>query len=148
MASLHKTLVVNSMLEVDQKVLDSMRARIAEELKKLDEKIADAEENLGESEVREAHLAKYLFYSRIGEKEKALQQMNAIEGKTVDVGQRMDLEVTPGFGNGFQATPKTSTTIEIHKVYRRSDHLPSAHTCCIVSNVLAFVWQLGQAYST
>uniref|UniRef100_A0A2P2LE86 Uncharacterized protein MANES_14G058600 n=1 Tax=Rhizophora mucronata TaxID=61149 RepID=A0A2P2LE86_RHIMU len=35
--------------------LDSMRAKNDEELKKLDEKIADAEENLGESEVREAH---------------------------------------------------------------------------------------------
>lgn len=30
--------------------------------------IADAEENLGESEVREAHLAKSLFYIRIGDK--------------------------------------------------------------------------------
>ena len=31
-------------------------------------RIADAEENLGESEVREAHLAKSLFYTRIGDK--------------------------------------------------------------------------------
>ena len=31
-------------------------------------RIADAEENLGESEVREAHLAKSLFYIRIGDK--------------------------------------------------------------------------------
>ncbi|KAL7609192.1 hypothetical protein Lser_V15G14411 [Lactuca serriola] len=60
--------VVNSVLELDQKVLDSMRAKIAEELKKLDEKIADAEENLGESEVREAHLEKSLFYIWIGDK--------------------------------------------------------------------------------
>jgi len=33
-----------------------------------DYRIADAEENLGESEVREAHLAKSLFYIRIGDK--------------------------------------------------------------------------------
>lgn len=31
-------------------------------------RIADAEENLGESEVREAHLAKSLFFIRIGDK--------------------------------------------------------------------------------
>ena len=30
-------------------------------------RIADAEENLGESEVREAHLAKSLFYIKIGD---------------------------------------------------------------------------------
>ncbi|XP_023740236.1 26S proteasome non-ATPase regulatory subunit 6 homolog [Lactuca sativa] len=91
MVPLYKTLAVNSVLEVDQKVLDSMCAKIAEELKKLDEKIADAEENLGESEVREAHLAKSLFYIRIGDKEKALEQLKVTEGKTVVVGKRMDL---------------------------------------------------------
>lgn len=31
-------------------------------------RITDAEENLGESEVREAHLAKSLFFIRIGDK--------------------------------------------------------------------------------
>ncbi|KAJ6386882.1 hypothetical protein OIU78_016750 [Salix suchowensis] len=54
-------------------------------------RIADAEENLGESEVREAHLAKSLFYIRIGDKDKALEQLKVTEGKTVAVGQRMDL---------------------------------------------------------
>ncbi|KAL6559670.1 proteasome regulatory particle subunit [Orobanche gracilis] len=53
--------------------------------------IADAEENLGESEVREAHLAKSLFYIRIGNKEKALEQLKVTESKTVAVGQKMDL---------------------------------------------------------
>ncbi|KAL6997023.1 proteasome regulatory particle subunit [Sarracenia purpurea var. burkii] len=53
--------------------------------------IADAEENLGESEVREAHLAKSLFYIQIGDKEKALEQLKVTESKTVAVGQKMDL---------------------------------------------------------
>ncbi|KAL4584823.1 hypothetical protein LXL04_009433 [Taraxacum kok-saghyz] len=91
MAPLYETLAADLVLQLDQKVLDSMRAKISEELKKLDEKIADAEENLGESEVREAHLAKSLFYIRIGDKEKALEQLKVTEGKTVAVGQRMDL---------------------------------------------------------
>ncbi|KAF2590826.1 hypothetical protein F2Q70_00039649 [Brassica cretica] len=53
--------------------------------------IADAEENLGESEVREAHLAKALYFIRISDKEKALEQLKLTEGKTVAVGQKMDL---------------------------------------------------------
>lgn len=38
MAPLYQTLIGNSVLNLDQKVLDSMRAKIDEELKKLDEK--------------------------------------------------------------------------------------------------------------
>nr|GMC58408.1 26S proteasome non-ATPase regulatory subunit 6 homolog [Ipomoea batatas] len=98
MAPLYQTLIANSVLNLDQKVLDSMRAKIDEELKKLDENekgsllmIADAEENLGESEVREAHLAKSLFFIRIGDKDKALEQLKVTESKTVAVGQKMDL---------------------------------------------------------
>ncbi|XP_022738121.1 26S proteasome non-ATPase regulatory subunit 6 homolog [Durio zibethinus] len=86
-----ETLVANKVVELDQSVLDSMRAKNEEEIKKLDEKIADAEENLGESEVREAHLAKSLYYIQIGEKEKALEQLKVTESKTVAVGQKMDL---------------------------------------------------------
>ncbi|GAB2289414.1 proteasome regulatory particle subunit [Dionaea muscipula] len=91
MASLYETLVAEKLLPLDQSVLESMRAAIEEELKKLDEKIADAEESLGESEVREAHLAKSLFHIRIGDKEKALEQLKVTESKTVAVGQKMDL---------------------------------------------------------
>lgn len=91
MAPLYQTLVSKCILSLDPKVLNSMRDRIEEELKKLDEKIADAEENLGESEVREAHLAKSLFYIRIGDKDKALEQLKVTESKTVAVGQKMDL---------------------------------------------------------
>ncbi|CAL9184187.1 unnamed protein product [Musa hybrid cultivar] len=91
MSSLYETLAAASVLEMDAAVLDSMRRRIDNELKNLDDKIADAEENLGESEVREAHLAKSLFYIQIGDKDKALEQLKTTEGKTVAVGQKMDL---------------------------------------------------------
>uniref|UniRef100_A0A2P2LEA3 26S proteasome regulatory subunit RPN7 n=1 Tax=Rhizophora mucronata TaxID=61149 RepID=A0A2P2LEA3_RHIMU len=91
MVPFYETLVADGLLEKDQGLLDSMRTKNEEELKKLDEKIADAEENLGESEVREAHLAKSLFYFRIGDKEKALEQLKVTETKTVAVGQKMDL---------------------------------------------------------
>ncbi|GMY24724.1 26S proteasome non-ATPase regulatory subunit 6 [Fagus crenata] len=54
-------------------------------------RIADAELNLGESEVREAHLAKALYFIKIGDKEKALEQLKVTESKTVAVGQKTDL---------------------------------------------------------
>ncbi|KAL9235576.1 hypothetical protein vseg_010322 [Gypsophila vaccaria] len=91
MVSLYESLASKGVVKLDQSVLDSMRQSIDDELKKLDEKIADAEENLGESEVREAHLAKSLFYIRIGDKDKALEQLKLTETKTVAVGQKMDL---------------------------------------------------------
>ncbi|KAJ8771251.1 hypothetical protein K2173_026428 [Erythroxylum novogranatense] len=91
MAPFYETLVADGLVEKDQGFFDAMRAKNEEEIKKLDEKIADAEENLGESEVREAHLAKSLFYIRIGDKEKALEQLKTTESKTVAVGQKMDL---------------------------------------------------------
>ncbi|XP_004242844.2 26S proteasome non-ATPase regulatory subunit 6 homolog [Solanum lycopersicum] len=91
MAPLFETLVSKGVFSLNLDVLDPMRVKNADELKKLDEKIADAEENLGESEVREAHLAKSLFYIRIGDKGKALEQLKVTEKKTVAVGQKMDL---------------------------------------------------------
>ncbi|KAG7531561.1 Proteasome component (PCI) domain [Arabidopsis suecica] len=72
-------------------LFDSSSADNEEELKKLDEKIAYAEENLGESEVHEAHLAKALYFIRISDKEKALEQLLLTEGKTISVSQKMDL---------------------------------------------------------
>ncbi|PWA89842.1 26S proteasome, regulatory subunit Rpn7 [Artemisia annua] len=39
----------------------------------------------------EGHLAKSLFFIRIGDKEKALEQLKVTEDKTVVVGQRIDL---------------------------------------------------------
>ncbi|GJS76169.1 26S proteasome non-ATPase regulatory subunit 6 [Tanacetum coccineum] len=61
MAPLYESLVASGLLEIDHKVLDDMRVKIGDELNKLDdEKIAEG--NLGESEVREAHLAKSLFF--------------------------------------------------------------------------------------
>lgn len=91
MVPLYEYLVGKKVISLDLKVLDPMRVKNREEIKKLDEKIADAEENLGESEVREAHLAKSLFYIRIGDKWKALEQLKVTEKKTVAVGQKMDL---------------------------------------------------------
>lgn len=70
-----------------QNMLDSNKKHMEE----LEAKIKDAEENLGESEVREAFLAKADFLAKIGDKESALVAYAETEKKTVAMGQRMDL---------------------------------------------------------
>lgn len=77
-------------LQEDERIT-RLQESINLELKKIDERIEDAQENLGESEVREALLAKALFYIRIGDKEKSLEHLRETETKTVAVGQKMDL---------------------------------------------------------
>merc|ERR1739844_268749 len=62
-----------------------------EELKKLEDKIKDAEENLGESEHRDTLLAKAEFLTKIGEKDAAIEAVRKTMEKTVGLGNRMDL---------------------------------------------------------
>lgn len=55
-------------LPLDQALYDSMVANNEEELKKFDEKAANAEQNEGETEVNEALLAKADYYAKIADK--------------------------------------------------------------------------------
>merc|ERR1712193_199837 len=68
-----------------------MSAENEAELKVLDEKIKDAEENLGESELREALLAKAEYLTKIGDKDAAIEAVRKTMEKTVGLGNRMDL---------------------------------------------------------
>ncbi|XP_050027134.1 26S proteasome non-ATPase regulatory subunit 6-like [Dermacentor andersoni] len=76
---------------VDQRLLNNMKTTNATEIEKLDSAIEDAEKNLSEMEVREAHLAKAEYLSRIGDKEAALTQLRKTYDKTVSLGHRLDL---------------------------------------------------------
>jgi 26S proteasome subunit RPN7 len=53
---------------VDQSLLAKMKSNNAEKLGQLDTTIEDAEQNLGEMEVRESNLRKAEFLCRIGDK--------------------------------------------------------------------------------
>lgn len=75
----------------DLNLLKSMKAKNAEAIKKLDEAIEDAEKNLGEMEVREAYLRKAEYYSKIGDKENAMQTFRQAYDKTVSLGHRLDI---------------------------------------------------------
>jgi len=62
-----------------------------EKLQKLDDAIKDAEKNFGESEIRVANLKKAEYYTRIGDKDKAVSQLRLTLEKTVAPGQRIDV---------------------------------------------------------
>jgi 26S proteasome regulatory subunit N7 len=69
----------------------SMREKNAARLKELDDKIADAETNMGEQEVKDALLAKAEHLALLGDREAATKAFEVTEAKTSGVGNKMDL---------------------------------------------------------
>eukprot|EP01132_Coremiostelium_polycephalum_P009106 gene9106-11158_t len=94
MAPLYKKLSDQHKWTEDQSFFEKLKNENEAELKTLDDKIKDAEENFGESEIREAYLAKSDFYCRIGDKEKAVQFYRLTFEKTVPLGQKLDIIFT------------------------------------------------------
>jgi len=76
---------------VDGKLLSEMQEQNTNKIKELDAAISDAEENLGESETREALLKKAEFYAIIGDKEATVEAVRKTAEKTVGLGNKMDL---------------------------------------------------------
>lgn len=58
----------SSVLPINQLALDSMEKANAEELERLDERLAEAEKTEGESEISDALKARANYFTRIGEK--------------------------------------------------------------------------------
>jgi len=65
-----------------------------EKIKELDDKIEDAVKNLGETEVRESHLAKANYLLSIGDKSGAESAYTLTQTKTVALGQSVDIILT------------------------------------------------------
>jgi 26S proteasome regulatory subunit N7 len=57
-----------SVLQIDQEALDSMEKTNADELQRLDERLAEAQKTEGESEISDALKARANYFTRIGEK--------------------------------------------------------------------------------
>lgn len=75
----------------DEKLVSEMAAKNAEELKGIEERIADAKENLGDMEVRDFLLEKSEFYARIGDKDSALEAYDVTMEITASLGPKLDL---------------------------------------------------------
>lgn len=74
----------------DESLKAKMKQQNDEDLAKLEERIKDAKENLGDIEIRDALLAKAEFYNRIGDKDAAVQAYLDAYEKTVGVGGKLD----------------------------------------------------------
>ncbi|KAK7916737.1 hypothetical protein WMY93_012498 [Mugilogobius chulae] len=77
--------------QLDTDLLSRMKKANEEELKRLDDVLEDAEKNLGESEIRDAMMAKAEYLIRIGDKEGALTAFRKTYDKTVALGHRLDI---------------------------------------------------------
>ena len=91
MAPWYELIIKDAGWKKDANFLKTIQAKNAEEIKKLDAAIEDAEKNLGEMEVREAYLKKAEYYSRIGDKENAVTTFRQTYDKTVSLGHRLDI---------------------------------------------------------
>lgn len=77
--------------DIDNNLLSTLEARNQKKLSELAAAIVDAEKNLGEMEVRDAYLKRAEYYSRIGDKDKAVEEFRVTFNKTVSLGHRLDI---------------------------------------------------------
>ncbi|CEG73911.1 hypothetical protein G6F70_000470 [Rhizopus microsporus] len=94
MAPFYKIMVEELQVPLDQSFYNQMVAKNEEELKRLDEKAKNAEQNEGETEVNEALLAKADYYAKIGDKESALAAYDSLLKRSITTGTRIDIIFT------------------------------------------------------
>ncbi|KAJ2921972.1 hypothetical protein H1R20_g15122, partial [Candolleomyces eurysporus] len=78
----------------DSKLLAELESANEQELKRLDERLADAEKTEGETEISDALKAKANYLTRIGDKDKALAAQKLALEKTPGLGSRIDIVLT------------------------------------------------------
>ncbi|RLN50271.1 hypothetical protein BBJ29_003528 [Phytophthora kernoviae] len=89
MAPFYRLLCQEFQWPMDTALEAKMSERNDQELSQLDERLTDAEQNLGDIEVLEALLAKARMYSRIGDKEKALEAFQVAGEKPQSINQKI-----------------------------------------------------------
>ncbi|ETV77146.1 hypothetical protein, variant [Aphanomyces astaci] len=78
---------------VETALLATMKQHNEDELTKLDAQLADAEANLGDIEVLEAHLGRARLYSLIGDKDKVLEAFHTALAKPTSVNQKIIIQL-------------------------------------------------------
>ncbi|KAL6763621.1 26S proteasome regulatory complex [Haematococcus lacustris] len=91
LAPIYESLCAELGLPVDSAKLQDMKSKNAAKLVELEAKLSDAQENLGETEVRDALHAKALYLCAIGDREAAAKAFTETEAKTAGSGKKMDL---------------------------------------------------------
>lgn len=91
MATWYEEVCLDLKWTVDQKLLADMKEANSKRIVELDAVIEDAEQNLGEMEVREANLKKSEYLCRIGDKKGSIAAFRKTYDKTVSLGHRLDI---------------------------------------------------------
>ncbi|KAF8343360.1 PCI-domain-containing protein [Amanita rubescens] len=95
MAPYYKMIIsASSGLVLDQSLLEEMEKENEEELKRLDERLEEAEKTEGESEISDALRAKANYLTRIGDKDRAIAAQKLALEKTPGLGSRIDIVLT------------------------------------------------------
>lgn len=100
MAPFYKLVCEELKWSVDEAKLKQMEEDNSKEIEKLDNKVKDADENLGEIEQRDAHMEKAEYLVKIGNKEAALTALRQSYEKTTMLGHKLDnvfLQLRVGF---------------------------------------------------
>jgi len=84
-------LVEHHLLPHDVEFQKELHDKNAHKLEQLEAKLKDAEENLGENEIREAYLSRAEYLCQIGNKDKSILAFRQTSEKTVALGQRLDI---------------------------------------------------------
>merc|ERR1719228_872561 len=90
MAPFYKKVCESLKLPVDESKLKNMEEENKKKLQELDEKIKDAEENLGETEIRDAYLERAEYSVLIGDKESSQTHLRQAFEKTTTLGHKLD----------------------------------------------------------
>jgi len=90
MAPFYKRVCESLKWPLDEAKLKAMEEANTKKLTELDEKIKDAEENLGETEIRDAYMDKAEFTVTIGDKENSLTNLRQSFEKTTTLGHKLD----------------------------------------------------------
>lgn len=91
MSPYFQKLVALGLLKNDPKLIQSLQAKNDETLKQIEKTLLDAQENLGETEVSDALIAKANHFARIGDCPNGIAAYNLAIEKTGPLGRRIDL---------------------------------------------------------
>ncbi|ORZ21439.1 26S proteasome subunit RPN7-domain-containing protein [Absidia repens] len=91
MAPFYKQVTEELQLPLDQALLKKMDETNKEELQKFDDRVSDAEQNQGETEINEALLGKADYYAMIGDRDNALDSYKGLLEKSITLGTRIDI---------------------------------------------------------
>ncbi|KAH7906003.1 26S proteasome subunit RPN7-domain-containing protein [Hygrophoropsis aurantiaca] len=94
MAPYYRLVTSAGALPLDAALLGSMEQANAEELQKIDDRLAEAEKTEGESEISDALKAKANHLTRIGDKDLAVAAQKLALEKTPGLGSRIDIALT------------------------------------------------------